>query len=227
MSAGLENDGEKDDFPDDLHEKTGRSEGGDEDSDDSDLVDLDGPETTGKILRYRLYDLDKIPPDDVQIGDYCRRPIVLVRMPDGRERVAYIITVCLPTKDNEFSSPGFDSIGQYERECVEARRGDAWKLSGMPPYWIMIGEIGASEGFVLEQWKHVLDVRFPGGRTPSIVELTNGTPFKPIELSADMKERSKPASKQDMQKLAETNLVHRIKALMRRCEALLRALMQW
>lgn len=182
------------------------------------LVDLDGPEATGKILPNILYVLNRATPVDVAIDDYCQRPVVTITVGEGEQRLAYIVAVSLPSKGQEFASP--DVLNVHETECIEARRVSAWKLAGARPYWICVGEFGASEDFVRQHWEHVLDVEFPGGRIPAIEEWTHGTRLCPVEDSGDMQQRPERALQQERE--------HGVRSLLQRVrDIVLRVLRGW
>lgn len=200
MGKTFENDGEEDDLSENFHENAD-----DECEDDSDLVDLNGPQATRKIMRNRWLPIDMTLPADIAVDPYAQFPVVIVIDEDGVERQCFLIGVCLPSKGREFTTR--DAI--EDDEDVIDRKSEAWKLSGWPPYWIMVGEMAA--GCFRRQVCHVFDVVFPGGRIPAIHELTRGNKLIPVDKSPDMRKRP----------------MLQIKALIRRFETFLRSLMQW
>ena len=188
----------------------------DDEEEEPPLEDFDAPEATGKILPGKIYPQNKTPPDDVDVDSYTQRPVVRIVVEEGKERVAYIINVQLPPKGKEFSSPEYGFLSTWEPKYVETRRAADWKLrKGSRPYWIWVGEIGASEGFVREHWEHVLDVTFRNDVIPDIAELTHGTPFDSVEKTGDMRERTKPIIEHPQPRTIIQRITDAIKRLFR------------
>ena len=186
----------------------------DGDSADSDLVDLDGPDATGKILRDKVYDANKVPPQDVVVDANSGKAVVLVTMTEGEEHSVCIIKVLLPRCGGELFSP--DMPGEYENDYVDTRRRAVWKLSHTPPYWIYVRERESLQHDLHEWWVHVLDVHFPGGRVPTINVLTQGTPFGDVQETGDMRARSKTAETQQYAVSSAVQLwISRLQQMMR------------
>lgn len=165
------------------------------------LVDLDAPEASHAIKRNFWYEIDFVP-QDVET-DWTNRPVICVTAEDGTRKMKYLIRVCLPPVGREFSSPGVladvAAIGQE----ADMRRNERWKIPGGRPYWVKLAVING-EGLGGLQDFNVLDVEFPGGRIPSIDELTRGSPLLPVEKSADMQETPQKLIRRVRQFLRET-----------------------